>query len=254
MSSPRYHMNEDMLDEKERLFEQIKAYRQLGMLKEAVNLSKKLVGLYPDDPETFIELGYNLDKSGEIEKAIKCYQSAIDKFPQYGSIYTNLGYCYDEHMKCYDMAMVCYEKAVELDPDDEWGLNNIGVMFDHWGNRKEALCYYQKACAAEQKKYGFVSFHLLYNLAWGYYVCQDYENASKDFYKLQAATESFPFSEPIDLIAQYWADFGCVKYKMGLYNDALRFFEKANRIQPEKRFYPRLYKLALRKTGKCGGE
>ena len=84
MRSPCCHIDDDSRDEKERLFERIKAYGQLGMLKEAVSLSKKLVGLYPDDPETFIELGYNLDNSGKIEEAIKCYQSAIDKFPQYG--------------------------------------------------------------------------------------------------------------------------------------------------------------------------
>jgi len=240
MSSFRFRINDGTPDKK-RLIERIGAYSQLGMKKEALDESKKLVGVAPEDPASFIELGYNLQENGEIEEAMKCYQSAIDKFPQYSELYTNLGYCYEKYMKRNDMAVVCYEKAVELDPDDEWALNNTGVMFQRLGNGKEAFCYYKKACEAAYKKYSYISLHLLHNFAWGHYLCHDYESASNVFYQLQSEKEDDPL---------YWADFGCVKYKMGLYSDALSFFEKATRLEPQRRRFQGLYKLALRKAGK----
>jgi tetratricopeptide (TPR) repeat protein len=241
MSSFRFQMNDDTPDEKAQLAEKIGAYSHLGMRKEALDESKKLIGVAPDDPASFVELGLSLQENGEIEKAIKCYQSAIDKFPRYSKLYTNLGYCYEKYMKRNDLAVVCYEKAVQLNPDDEWALNNTGVMFQRLGNGKQAFCYYKKACEAAQEKYGYVELHLLHNFAWGYYLCHEYKSANFIFYQL----ESDKGYDPL-----YWADFGCVKYKMGLYNDALSFFEKAIRIQPKRRRFQGLYKLASRKVCK----
>lgn len=237
----RFDMNDDTPDEKERLTGRIGAYSQLGMKKEALDESKKLLGVAPDDPSSFIELGLSLQDNLEIEEAIKCYQSAIDKFPQHSELYTNLGYCYEQYLKRNDLAVVCYEKAVQLDPDDEWASNNTGVMFQRLGNGKQALCYFKKACESAQKKYGCVRLHLLHNLAWGHYLSHDYESASKVFNQLQSKKKDD---------SSYWADFGCVKYKMGLYSDALSFFEKAISIQPKRRRFQGLCQLTARKICK----
>ena len=239
MTNPRSPMNQDMPNEKGRLLERIGAYSLLGMRKEAVDESRKLVGVAPDDPESFMELGLCFTEKGEIEEAIKCYQDAIKKFPKYSCAYTNLGYCYEKYLRCDDKALVCYEKAVELDPDDAWALNNIGVMHQRSGRREEAFCYYKKACEASEKREGYIPEHLFHNLAWGYYLCRDYERATELFNELLSDDSS----------ATCLSDFGCVKYKMGLYDDAVGLFEKAVQSEPKKKRHQGLYKLALRKAG-----
>ena len=203
--------------------------------------AEKLAGAALDNLESYIALGLIFVKEGKIEEAIKCYQSAICKFPRSSELYTNLGYCFEKHMMRNDLAVVCYEKAVELDPSDEWALNNIGFMFQREGNARKALLYFEKACYFDDRKNdGYVSAHFLHNLAWGHYLCHEYNEASNVFYEIQDIKVSD---------ALYWADFGCVKYKMGFYSEALRFFEKAVQIKPERRRFQGLYKLALRKAG-----
>lgn len=243
----RQYFNDDKNDgeqlsqDKGRLSERISAYAQLRMYKEAVIECKKLVSMDPEDPFSIVELGFNFEKNGEIAEAIKCYKYAVKKFPEYACAYTNLGYCFEKYKKRDDMAAVCYEKALELDSEDEWALNNMGVLSQRQGRRQDAFCYYMKACEASQKRNGYVSLHLLHNLAWGFYLCHDYKKAYSLFNQL-LLKENYS-------TATSSCDFGCVKYKMGLYSDALSLFEKATQMEPKKKRYQGLYRLALKRSG-----
>jgi tetratricopeptide (TPR) repeat protein len=230
---------EQLSQEKNKRSERIFAYHQLGMRKEAVDECLKLINLDHNDPSSFVELGFNLEEKGEIDKAIGCYQYAIKKFPEYACLYTNLGYCFEKYKKRNDLAVVCYEKALELDPDNEWAMNNIGVSCQRLGRREEALYYYEKACSVA-KKAGDIPPHLIHNLAWGYYLCRNYPSAA-GLYKCLLEINS---DEPT-----YLSDFGCVKYKVGLYDDAVELFEKAAGMQPQKKRHQKLHQLALKRSG-----
>ena len=226
-------------EEKEKLISRAWGYSQLNMHKEAVDECKKLVSLYPDDPASFIELGLYCEESGETEKAIKYYKYAIKKFPQYSRLYINLGYCFEKYKKRNDMAMVCYEKALQLDPYDEWALNNTAVMLQAEGKWKEAISYYEKSYEA-CKRSGIAAGQIMHNLAWAYYRVKNYRKAWHMF-------NSFAAECPDYDNGSVHSDFGCVNYKMGHYREALELVEKGLSLYPDSRRYQRLYRVVSKK-------
>ena len=231
--------NEDNLeDEKIKLFDHVWAYSQLEMHKEMLAECEKLIKFDPDDASSFIELGLCYEENDEIEKAIECYKYIIKKFPMDSKAYINLGHIYEKRKKRNDMAMVCYEKAAALNPSDEWAINNIGAILQKESRWKDALIHYEKAYEAS-KLNGEPNNLILHNLAWAHYHCKNYRK-SMDLYQQLARDDS-------DNAAVY-SDFGCVNYRMGLYGNALSLFEKASKMCPNNRHYNRLCLVANSKV------
>lgn len=136
----RKRLNKEKLrHEKEKLQGRIWAYAELGMKKEAIKGCRELIMLDKDDPQAYMELGVTHADGGDIEKAIRCYKFAIELFPGYSRYYVNLGHIFERHKKRDDIAMICYEKALELDSDDEWALNNVGAVLTKEGRWEEGL-------------------------------------------------------------------------------------------------------------------
>lgn len=228
---------DDLHDEKDRLLGRIWGYSHLGMYKEAVDECKKLIKIDPHDPSSFIELGLTYRESGEIEKAIKWYKYTIRRFPKHSHAYINLGYVFEKHKKCDNRAVVCYEKALELDPSDEWALNNIGAILQKEGKWKDALIYYEKAYEASELN-GEPNNLILHNLAWAHYHCKNYDKAMA-LYQQLAHDESDN--------ASIYGDLGCVNYKIGAYVRAWELFDKALSLCPGSRYYKRLYRVSYKK-------
>ena len=235
------YLGNDLSYEKNRLSERVWAYRKLGMRKEAVSECKKLIRTDPDDPSSFIELGFNCEENGETEKAIRYYKYAIKKFPEYSCTYVNLGYCFEKYKKRDDMAMVCYEKALQLNPADTWSLNNLGSILQKQRRWEEAISYYNKAFESPEQKEEECMFQILHNLGWAYYKCKKYQEACDILYYLVQKDKDNP---------SVFSDFGCVLYKMRNFKGALAAFEDALSIQPNNRHYRCLYQVADKKLSK----
>ena len=239
----RYLNHNDFSDEKKRLLDHVEGYSKLGMYKEAVDECKKLIRLDPNDPYPFIDLGSSCEDSGQIEKAIKYYRYAIKRFPTHSRclsrLYTNLGYCFEKYKKRHDAAIICYEKALELDPCNEWALNNIGSILKDRGKRKESLSYYLEAYKTCKQKYGSVCEKITHNLAWAFYLCKNYLMAWRIYGNLvnECPEKNYVLS-----------DYGCVYYRMKNYEKALDLFEEARSIYPKVRHYRRLCQLARKKV------
>lgn len=227
-----------LTDEKHRLLAYAWGHSQLDMHKEAVMDCEKLVELDADDPSFHIELGFYYEKNGEIDRATECYRNAMKRFPRFYASYTNMGHYFQVHKKRYDIAMVCYEKALEFNPHDTWSLNNIGTIAQNEGRWTEALYYYKKAYEASRME-NITDHRILHNLAWAYNKCKDYREARRLFIDL---VRLCPDNSSI------YSDFGCVSYKMGLYDEAMELFSKALSIYPESKYYRRLCKMVNRKA------
>jgi len=139
------------------------------------------------------------------------------------------------------MAIICYEKAIELDPYNEWALNNAGVMLQAEGKWKEAIPYYEKSYEA-CKRSGMAAGQIMHNLAWAYYRIKNYRKAWHVFNSLSTEYPDYDY-EPM------YGDFGCVNYKMGDYSKALKLFERGLLLYPNSRYYQRLYRVVIRKIG-----
>jgi len=76
----------------------------------------------------WIRRGNDLYNTGEYEEALKYYDKAIKKSPDYANAWYNRGialYCLGK----YEEALKCYDKAIELDPNDTQA----------WQNKEKAL-------------------------------------------------------------------------------------------------------------------
>jgi len=229
----RYFEHRDLPDEKERLRERALAYCDLDMYREAIAEYEKIIKMDSGDPWSYLDLGICLGDKGERDKAMKCYLMALKIFPRNSNLYLNLGYCFEKHLKRCDMAAVCYEKALELDPGDEWALNNIGSILQKEGKWKEALTYYEAAYAARKGD----NNHILHNLAWAYYHCKNYKKAWSLYSKL---IHEYP-----DRVSVY-ADFTCVNYRLGRIEEALGLLDNVLEQFPKNRHCRKLYKLIIK--------
>jgi len=228
-------------DEKSRIRGRIQAYSELGMYKEAIRESKELIRLDPGDSSSFIELGVSCEENSETNKAIRYYKHAIKRFPEDSHLYANLGYCYGKYKKRDDMEMVLCEKALEIDPYNEWALNNIGAILARKSKFKESLSYYEKAYEACKYKYSSVCEHIMHNFAWALYRYGKYARAWLIYSYL---VEEYPDKPHVV------CDFGRVSYKMGMYRKAVDYFGKALAISPDGRHYKRLVRVAYNKVDK----
>jgi PGF-CTERM protein len=66
--------------------------------------------------EEWNEKGISFAKSDEYEKAIECFDKAIELDPNYANAYNNRGLTY-YHLKQYERAIEDYNKAIELNPN-----------------------------------------------------------------------------------------------------------------------------------------
>lgn len=235
--NPQFFNDEELSREKNKLLGRIWGYSELEMHEEAIAESEKLIKFDPDDASSYIELGLCYEENEEIEKAIKCYKLIMKRFPKDSRSYINLGHVYERRKKRDDMAMVCYEKAFELNPGNEWAINNIGAIIQKKGRWRDALNYYEKAYEAS-KLNREPNNSILHNLAWAHYHCKNY-NKAMGIYHWLAQHESDN--------AAVCADLGCVKYKAGAYYEAFELFGRALSLCPNSRHYQRLYRVAVRK-------
>ncbi len=229
----RHFDHRDLPDEKERLREMALAYRDLDMHREAITEYEKIIEMDRNDPWSYLDLGICLEENREIGRAIELYRKALKIFPYNSGFYINLGYCFEKSLKRCDIAAVCYEKALELDPGEEWALNNIGAILQKEGKWEEALAYYEAAYAARKGD----NNHILHNLAWAYYHCKDYKKAWGLYSKL--------IREDSGEVSIY-TDLACVYYKLGRIKEALGLLDNVLGQFPRDRHCQRLHRLIIK--------
>lgn len=124
------------------------------------------------------EEAHNALKDGNIEKSIELYTKALEETPEHADIYSDRGVAHlhnKDKEKCFadlnkalelqpkyayryasrafaknnfgdlDGAILDYQKAVELDPDDAVAHNNLGLLLEQKGYRREAEERFERA-------------------------------------------------------------------------------------------------------------
>lgn len=254
-----YNEHDYLENDKDKLRDYAWFHGELGMYDEEIADCEKLITLDPADPYSYVGLGFAYDRSGQAEKAAECYRDAMKRFPDHHAAYTNMGNWFEKHEKRDDLARVCYEKALELDPTDYWSLNNIGHVLQKEGKWLEALFYYRNAYdqITEEGASEDGIRHICHNLAFAYYRCKQYKKAWYLFNLLvKGPTDNSCASKEFDCCSSYktciYSDFGCVNYRLGNYQDALKLFEKALSFCPRSRNFQRLSKVAMKKVEDSG--
>lgn len=91
---------------------------------------------------------------GNLEKAIRAYQKAIEQNPSFYSYHHGLGELLSKKLD-WEGAIASYEKAIKLNPSSVWSYNNLGELFGKQGNLDSSVNCYRKAIGIEPEYYGF---------------------------------------------------------------------------------------------------
>jgi eukaryotic-like serine/threonine-protein kinase len=122
------------------------AYLRLGDTAKALPEYQKVTEIAPDSPMGYEGIGTVYMREGKWGEAIPQFQKAIAIAPD-APTYSNLGTAYF-FMKKYDQATTMYEGAVEMTPNDEQLLGNLGDSYRWSGHSDKAAATYGKAIAA----------------------------------------------------------------------------------------------------------
>ena len=116
---------------------------ELGDTTKALPEYKKITELAPDNPLGYEGIGSVNLREGKLSEAIPQYQKALSLAPN-SPTYSNLGTAYF-FLKNYDQATKMYEKAVEMTPNSEELLGNLGDSYRWSGHSDQAAAAYGKA-------------------------------------------------------------------------------------------------------------
>jgi tetratricopeptide (TPR) repeat protein len=114
-----------------------------ALLEEAVELD-------PGFAMAWRKLG--LTRTGGRARRIEAMERAFearDRLTERERLHTEAIY-YSQISRDYQASITAYERLIELDPNDDWALNNIGVVYDEdLGDYALAEQYYERANAAD---------------------------------------------------------------------------------------------------------
>ncbi|SVD20547.1 uncharacterized protein METZ01_LOCUS373401 [marine metagenome] len=79
----------------------------------------------------------------EYQKAISCYEKAIQIDPNYANVYYNLGNILQE-LRELQKAKSCYEKLLNLDPTYKKGYSGYGNLLLKISQHNKGLAYIRK--------------------------------------------------------------------------------------------------------------
>jgi Flp pilus assembly protein TadD len=126
------------------LMQQARALLQLKDFQGARSAAHKALQRDPMDPETFQVLGRISLDEGALKDAIQQFERAVELEPEHGYALNNLGFAYlraNENEK----AVLVLEHAAQLLPNVAFVMNNYGVALERLGRTDEAQNAYTQA-------------------------------------------------------------------------------------------------------------
>lgn len=111
---------------------------------KAIECYEKAIELNPEYAMAYNNRGYSYNKLGEEEKAIEDYSKAIEINPEYALAYSNRGISYSNKGE-EEKAMEDYNNAIELNPEYVRAYNNRGYSYSNMGEEEKAIEDYNKA-------------------------------------------------------------------------------------------------------------
>ncbi len=109
-----------------------------------VEKGKKLVGMYPDDPDSYNNLVYYQSLAGDTIGIVETLKKAITVAPDAASFYNQLGYAYLT-LKQNDKAEEAFNKYIEFDPANPNAYDSKGDYFMYIEKYEKAYESYMKA-------------------------------------------------------------------------------------------------------------
>lgn len=120
------------------------ALEKIGQSEQAVECFDKALEQNPNDSWAWFNKGVSLHRLGLLGEALYCYDKALEFNPDDPDLLSNKGIALRTLGKA-DEALECYKKALNIDPGDSGIWSNMGVTYRVMGMNDAALEAYDKA-------------------------------------------------------------------------------------------------------------
>jgi protein O-mannosyl-transferase len=114
-----------------------RTFVQIGVWKSSRTLFENAVRVEPS-PITMSNLGNAYREEGDVERAIRTYQAAIDLSPEHAPGPFNLGVVLLEEAR-YEEAARAFQRTIELDPNSPVAHRNLGIAWLKLGRNEDAV-------------------------------------------------------------------------------------------------------------------
>jgi serine/threonine protein kinase/tetratricopeptide (TPR) repeat protein len=178
---------------------------------------KKRAEKFPKEKENFYSLGAFYWGRGELDKAKKEFNKALELDPNYGEPHNYLGGIYGR-MGDFTKAIEHKKKYVELNPGEPNPIDSLAAGYFWMGNLDEAIATYKDALEVKPDFY-----FSLFGVGYIYALKEEYAEAMRWFDK-SIATASPGYQRQINL----WKGF--CRYLMGNLEDCNFYFREAEKL------------------------
>ena len=119
-------------------------YKALGQLQGALKMFETAVKIKPDYAEAHKNFGLSLSEIGQLNDAVKCFERAIEADNNYVDAHYNLAITFKD-LGQFDLAIKSYENALRINPNFAQAHNNLGNIFKSIGKNEAAISCYERA-------------------------------------------------------------------------------------------------------------
>ncbi|HEY9071830.1 MAG TPA: tetratricopeptide repeat protein [Candidatus Ozemobacteraceae bacterium] len=137
---------------------------------------RQAVRARPDMSEAFHNLGFALEKTGDMKSAAAAYERALGLNPNYASALNNLGFLLASLEVDVQRAVQLCQRAVELEPDSASFRDSLGWACYKAGRHDEAIRHFQAAIRLDP---GF--FKAYFNIGLCEFTRKNFAEAGRSF-------------------------------------------------------------------------
>lgn len=137
---------------------------------------RQAVRARPDMSEAFHNLGYALEKTGDMKNAASAYERALSLNPNYASALNNLGFLLATLEADAQRAIQLCQRAVELEPDSANFRDSLGWACYKAGRHDEAIRHFQAAIRLDA-----TFFKSYFNIGLCEFTRKNYAEAGRSF-------------------------------------------------------------------------
>ncbi len=196
-------------------------YQRLKKFDQAIEFYNKALVMATDENNERDTLYHEIRScylsEGRKEEAIAFFQRLVDENPHNSKAWTNIGDCY-RMMGEYEESIDPYEFALAIDPEDLWTNMHLADIYYDLGRYKEAIDTLEEAL-----RNGVETSIIRTSLGDCYYRLNDLQTAEENFRKAVEMNE---------MNGGGWAGLGYVSSDRGDSQKAIKYFEKAFKLEP----------------------
>jgi len=196
------------------------AYTVENNIDKAIENTKILTRLYPDDPAFHNNLGWFYQNAEQYEDALTEYKKAVQINPNLPLTYSGMLWIYDQYLGRPDSMMVWSEKMISDNPQNAWGYCHLGSAWFCIDSLNKAQQYYLKA----RELNPYLSLNL-YRLAHTYRIQGFHKEAIRI---LETIIENNEYEVDV------YSDIGINYQAMGNQQEALKYYSRFKKIASER--------------------